>query len=334
MKVPQSGLRIDSPAWPLLQASVSYWGITTANGNAFGTSLIDASCSTTGGQPNFEGLPCKILSGPSAGQVQVVWAHNLVTGEMQFANPFTDTAGAVQQITSGTRFVILSAIGGGGGPGPAPGGNYGPTISLVETWQDELGIDKTVWTVTDPATGAAWARGAVGDLLMAYSSPNANENARLRSNQRWLCIPTLTGPSRIVRKTYFEFEFHIVGLANLDNTNFLLGLTPNVGDTRASHNVVGFALVGGANALQTLTDAGGVETVNTGFGENLLVTNKVKIEISLNSVEFSLNEAVIANHAANIPDLPMYLNFYIPTGAGGAATFRVGGIRVWYEDVT
>ncbi|MDP2730200.1 MAG: hypothetical protein Q8O55_06945 [Dehalococcoidales bacterium] len=333
MRTP-GNIYIDQPSFAIIQALISYWGVTSSAGNAFGTSLIDVMCGTTGQQPNYEGLPCKINSGGAAGQVQTVWAHNLATGELTFANPWTDYNGAVQVIAANTRFLIGSFPGGGGGPGPAPGGNYGPTVFLAETWQDELGIDFTRWTTTNPATGTAWARGAIGDLLMAYAAPAANENARLRSNQRWIILPTLTGPSRIVRKTYLEFEFHVVNLANLDNVNFFMGFTQGIADVRTTNNIVGVALIGAGNALQTVTDAGGAETVNTGFGENLLLTNKVKVEISLNSCEFSLNEVTIANHVANIPDLPMYINFYGPTNGLGAANFRIGGVRAWHEDVT
>lgn len=208
-----------------------------------------------------------------------------------------------------------------------------PLVNLYEGWQDEAGIDPLVWTVTNPATGAAWARGAVGENLMAFSSPNANENARIRSNQRWVADPTLYGVNKILRRFVLEFEAHFVGFANFDNVNFLLGLTTAVGNTRATPNIIGFALVGAGNALQTLTDAGGAETVNTGFGENLLLTNKFRIDISLNSAVFYLNEALIATHVVNLPDAPFYLNFYAPTGGGGPATIRLGIIRAWTEDI-
>lgn len=331
MRTP-NGLIIDSPAWPLLQAVISYWGITTTAGNAFGTSIIDALCSTAGAQPSYEGLPCKILDGPSAGQLQIVWAHNLATGEMSFANPFTNPAGGVQQQAASVRFVILSVVGGGGGPGPSPGGNYGPTVFLDETWQDELGIDMTRWTVTNPATGAAWARGAVGAYLMAVAAPNANENARLRSNQRWVCTPTVYGPDQILRRFTLEFESYLQVVGNIDNANFFLGLTNAQAATRASNNIIGFGLVAGA--LQTITDSAGLETTNTGFGEVLTNLNKFRIDVFLNTVQFSLNETIIATHATNLPDSAMWINFYYPTGAGGASILSLGIIRAWFEDVT
>jgi len=211
-----------------------------------------------------------------------------------------------------------------------------PRIALYEGWQNELGIDLTIWTLTNPAFGAAWARGVVGENLMAYAIPNASENARIRSNQRWIVDPSLYGANKILRKFNVEFEFQLAGaasLANLDNVNFFMGLTPAVGSIRTTPNIIGFGLIGAGNALQTVTDAGGAETVNTGFGENLILTNKLKMAISLNSVKFYLNEVEIANHIANAPDLPMYLNFYFPTTVGGPATLRIGIVRVWAEDL-
>lgn len=332
MKTPNSGLRLDSPSWPLLQALISYWGVTTAPGNLFGTSIIDALCSTPGQQPNYEGLLCKLLDGGAAGQAQVVWAHNLATGELSFANPWRDFTGAVIQIPAGIRFVILTIIGGGGGPGPAPGGNYGPTLSLCETWQDELGIDFTIWTTTNPVGGVAWARGAAGAYLRASAAPNANNNARLRSNQRWIAAPSVYGTNTVIRKFYHEFEFRLTNVANIDAANALFGLTPGIADTRGSWNIIAWAIAAGV--LQSVTDLGGAETVATGFGEVLTNWNKLLIEVSPGRVEFAINQAVVAAHVATLPDQPMYLNWYFPTGGGGPATIEIGIVRDWYEDVT
>ena len=212
-----------------------------------------------------------------------------------------------------------------------------PGINLYESWQDETGIDPAVWTVTDPVAGTAWARGAVGELLMASVAPNASLSARLRSNQRWVVSPGLYSPSRILRKFNLEFEMHIVNLlANLDPVTFFLGLTAGIADVRTVDNIMGWALqvVGGINKLQSLTDAGSAEVTNTGFGENFTLTNKLKMEISYNSCKFYLNEVLKATHITNLPDAPFYINFFIPTNAGGAATFRLGTVRAWLEDVS
>src|SRR4030065_1779056 len=59
-----------------------------------------------------------ILDGPSAGQARRIGVH--AGNTLTVGAAFTNAAGAVQQILAGTRFVILSSVGGGGGPGPAP----------------------------------------------------------------------------------------------------------------------------------------------------------------------------------------------------------------------
>jgi len=134
MRVP-SGLRIDSPSWPLLQAHVSYWGITSLAGGALGTTLV---CADLVNEPNYTGLAVKVLDGGAAGQVRQIASD--IAGTITVAAAFTNAAGAVQQIAAGTRFVILSIAGGGGGPPPPP---PAPGVSL---W---------MFGVCDPGMGAS-----------------------------------------------------------------------------------------------------------------------------------------------------------------------------------
>jgi hypothetical protein len=125
MRLP-TGLRIDSPAWPLLQAHISYIGITTAAGSAFGTSLVDALCSTAGQQPSYHSLMVKLLDGPAAGQARLIQTHALATGTLTWVDPFTDYTGAVYQVPANIKFVIISAGGGGAAPAPV----LAPSIGL------------------------------------------------------------------------------------------------------------------------------------------------------------------------------------------------------------
>ncbi len=122
MKVP-SGLRIDSPSWPLLQAHISYWGIADAVGSVFGTTVV---CGDLANEPSYIGLAAKLLDGDAAGQVRVIAAHVAGTNTLTVANAFTDNAGAVVQVVAGTRFVILSIAGGGAAPAPV----VAPSIGL------------------------------------------------------------------------------------------------------------------------------------------------------------------------------------------------------------
>lgn len=117
MRLPPGAVHIDQPSFPLLRAHISYYSITSANGNVLGTTVVDVGLVN---EPSYVGLPIKVLNGNAAGQVRaiVTQAGNTITVD----NAFTDAAGAVVQIVAGTEFVILSLTGGaGGGPPPAPG---------------------------------------------------------------------------------------------------------------------------------------------------------------------------------------------------------------------
>ncbi len=216
-----------------------------------------------------------------------------------------------------------------------------PQMSLYEGWQDELGIDFTLWTVVNPATPPPWARGpgvgVMAAMLRATAAPQANEIARLVGNQRWPVAPNVIGPNTIIRVLNIEFEMSIGGLLNLDNTACFFGFTPNQADTRVAQNIVGFALIGAGNALQTVTDLLGVETLNTGFGENLANLNKFRIQVlsvgAVRTVQFYLNEVLIASHIATLPDLPMFPNWYFDTNAGGATTPQIAIVRIWTLDM-
>ena len=320
----------DNPADALIPSLISVYGTTTAAGNAIGTTFISSQLM---GQPGYRGHAVAMVTGDAAGQARQIISHNLATGTCEVDRPWTDGAGAAYQIPANTHFIILS-IGGGAGWGSSSfGGATGPQLPyLAETWQDELGIDFTVWQVINPATGVAWARGAAGAYLRANSIPNANETARLRSVQRWIAAPGIYGTNTIIRGLCLEFAFMLTNLANWDNTQSILGLTAGIADTRATNDIIGFGLVGVGNALQTVTDLAGAETVNTGFGEALTNWNKLMIRVTAGVVRFYLNEALVATHVTNLPDFPMYANFYCGTNAGGAAAINIGPVRVWHED--
>jgi len=110
MLVPNSGLRIDDPAWPLLQALISYWGVATANGNVGGTTLL---CDGLILQPSYTDHTVKMITGNAAGQTRTA-THVAGTNTITTA-AWTDNAGAVVQTLASDRFIILNGGGGGGG---------------------------------------------------------------------------------------------------------------------------------------------------------------------------------------------------------------------------
>jgi len=104
MRVPD-GVWIDHPSFPLLREWCTYWNLTTAAGNAAGTSIVDDQLAN---EPSYLGHPVKVMTGDAAGQVRWIWHHVAGTNTIIVDAPFTDAAGAVVQIVASTIFVIIS----------------------------------------------------------------------------------------------------------------------------------------------------------------------------------------------------------------------------------
>lgn len=206
-----------------------------------------------------------------------------------------------------------------------------PLVELYEGWIDESGIDATRWTTTNSATGPGWSRGASGAYLRATEAPNTTENCRLVSDQRYIVAPDTYGTNTILRKLCLEFELKLTTPANIEEAETFFGFTGGVADKRSSNDIVGWAIL--SDVLQSLTDDGSTETTTTTFGETITNWNKLKMEIYSGHVVFFVNESQVADHITNLPDEPMYINFYTEANGGaGAVTFEIGIIRVWYED--
>ena len=105
MRTPGSGLHKDNPAWPLLQALISYWGTTDSDGAIGGTTI---RCGALALEPSYANHALKILSGPAAGQIRDITTHPAGTDTVTVVEAFSNPAGAAQQITAGTLFVIIS----------------------------------------------------------------------------------------------------------------------------------------------------------------------------------------------------------------------------------
>lgn len=202
-----------------------------------------------------------------------------------------------------------------------------PLPAFFESWQ---ALSSEVWTITNPAIGGDWGM-VIEDEVYMNASPSPSEIARLATNSFWTMRPTLWNSRHIYRKLSAEWEMTLTGVVNLDETTTFFGFG-YLATTRASINIAGFAIL--ADALQTVTDRLSVETVNTGFGEDLTVKNKFKIEVSENSIKFYLNEILIANHITDLPDYGVTLYFHLATTASGIATIRLGPVRIWYGDTS
>lgn len=208
---------------------------------------------------------------------------------------------------------------------------FRPQIQSVDGFQYDGAPSGALWDRTDPATGTAWTIGTSGLYRRCYVAPNLNEVAALRGRAAWPGIGGV-GASSVWRRLILEFSIRFTNVANLDNTLCVFGLASSQAATRATNSLAAFALTG--DALQTVTDVGGVEAVNTGFGETLTNINKLAIEVDTDLVRFYLSGALMAQANPHLPpQVPLYPVFYFDTEAGGAATVELlTGIRIMTED--
>jgi len=327
MRIPQSGLRIDSPAFPLLQAHITYWGITDAAGNALGTTMVDSRCSALTQQPSYAGHVVKILDGPSAGQIRTIMVHTLATGTLTVAAAFTDSTGAVQQIAANIRYVILSIGGGFEWLIAVLSGNITDLPYLMETWQDVLGIDVTVWTTVVGGAGPGTVARSVAEepyqKVIIAGAGNANDTARLHTVQEWQVAPDTYGLNTIVKRLPMEWEGRFVDVASIDAAAFIMGLTQNALDTAASANIAGFCIVAGA--LNAITNDGTGPTVTPiPSAPNLLLWHKYRIVVYAGTIEFWVDEVLEVTHTTaagqDLPDVNAHGQFYVPQVALGAGT--------------
>jgi hypothetical protein len=206
--------------------------------------------------------------------------------------------------------------------------------SFLEPWLDNI-IDLTLWTVINPGSGTPWTTDTSPEgHREAYSIPDAWDIAQIWSNYPVIILPFNFQAESVVRKAVVEFELQLLDMANIGNTDFFIGLALQ-GDARSwSTNLIGWGLDGGSpQLLQSITKDAVGETTNSGFGETLTNWNKLKVEITYGHVKFFLNELQVADHVTNFSQNALFLNGYIPTLAGGSATFKIGTTRCWMEDV-
>lgn len=174
MRLPHS-VYVDSPAYPVLRAVISYESITTGAGNALGTTIVDTGLAA---EPSYQGIAVKMLDGPAAGQVRPIQAHVGIT--LTVTPGFTNPAGAAQQIIAGLRFVIISLAGGGA---PAP-----PVAPSIGLW---------MFGVCDPAMAAS-----LNTLVMPNLAGFPND---IFNNEFWIQVihntsAPGTAPEREIRR--------------------------------------------------------------------------------------------------------------------------------------
>lgn len=213
-----------------------------------------------------------------------------------------------------------------------------PAVCLYEGWQDEAGIDATVWSTLLTGTGAVARNVAESPYLkVLLNSAAVNDTASLYSDQRWFCGPDTYGANTIQRKLVLEFEAKLVNTPSLLNTAFFMGLAATQGAYETTNDLIGIVL-GADDSLESITDEGGVETTKTLVAAGFTGWHKYKIEVYAGTVDFYVDEAKITTHTTvaveHLPDAAMYINFYCPAEAAlFNGELHVGIVRLWTEDV-
>jgi|TARA_R110000744_G_scaffold355954_1_gene462590 hypothetical protein len=203
---------------------------------------------------------------------------------------------------------------------------------LSEQWATDDNEFTGMWN--RDVTGAASIARVNTDMDMPKVSLTvpASASARLRSLYTFRVTPSKfsnTENTTMVRGVFLEFEAKFTSVANMDNANFFMGFNSSTSGTRTTADVVGFGL--SSDAIQTVTDSSGTETVNLPAGITLTNRNLYKIAITGDQVEFWINGNQVATHTTNLPDVLPFLMFYNVSEAGGSSTLDVGYCHVFYR---
>lgn len=154
-------LKIDNPAWPLLQALISYWGVTDALGGAGGVTLL---CGDLVNQPDFDGNQVVIISGPYGGQARDI--NGITTGGV--VTPHLAFGG---QIVAGTIFAILALR-----LTPA---EVAALTALVVALMADVGdtTDAAVFIADNVSSVISYLKGLLGAKVEAYGTADAGSDA-------------------------------------------------------------------------------------------------------------------------------------------------------------
>ena len=212
--------------------------------------------------------------------------------------------------------------------------------SLSESWQDATppGHDVNIWTEVAGGTGGA-ARDAteVGYLKQLFTGPANADTARLHSVHQWPVAPTLWGAEMMYKRFVLIWECKFVTVASILNggpatAGFFMGLAPSTVATRATQELIGFVLT--ADALNSLTDDGGTETLSAVGAPVVTNWHLLAIECYAAGVNFYVDGAVAAQHTTNIPDENYYLTWYVPQEvAANGGQLHLGALGCFYEFV-
>lgn len=220
-----------------------------------------------------------------------------------------------------------------------------PLFLFFEPWMDEvIPINPNFWATVVTGTGTV-TRDATeaGVLKVNLDAPALADTARLRSISRWRCDPANFRTNSLVRKFHWRFRAVRTVTFTQDPSGVIIGgLTPGIGDTSASANIVAFSSAAAIGIL-TITDVGGARTTNTlavpGWANVQWCLFEIEIyaDGAVNYVRFTVTDAAgnqyRAIHTTNIPVQNMYLqHFCVSAIPWVAPSFSIGELSAAYYD--
>lgn len=209
---------------------------------------------------------------------------------------------------------------------------------LMETWQDIAGIPPAVWTTATGGTGPGTVTWSIAEepyhKVILAGAGNADDTSRLYTVWQWQLAPGVWNDRTFNKILIMEWEVRIVNVSEIDNATSFMGLCGGAADTRASADIAGFILT--ADALNAISDNGGVETVSAVGGPTVTNWNKLKIVSYRNVIEFWVNETMQARHTTtpapdeDLPDINAHGMLYLDQEAlgTGLGAFHIGAVSI------
>jgi len=209
---------------------------------------------------------------------------------------------------------------------------------LIETWQ-AAAIDATVWTTVLTAGGTVTRSIAEEPYQKVILDCVAtNDAARLHTIHEWQLAPGIWDANTFNKLLIMEWEARLVDVDDIDEDEFLMGLTQIPLAIRTTDDIAVFILNPAADALHALTDNGGAETstATSLVAADLTNWHKYGIVAYRNVIEFWVDEVMEVRHTTvpapdeDLPDINAHGNFLITTdGAGvGAAELHIATISI------
>lgn len=208
---------------------------------------------------------------------------------------------------------------------------------LMETWQQAV-IDASRWTTVLTAGGTATRSVAEEPYQKVILDCAATADAaRLCSAHEWQLAPDTWGATTFNKLLIMEWEAKLVDVDDIDEAEFLMGLTAIPLAIRTTDDIAVFYLNAADDALYIVTDTGSSETAEATSldAADLTSWHKYGIIAYNNVIEFWIDEVMEVRHNTtpvdqDLPDINAHGNFLITTdGLGvGAAELHVSTISI------